>query len=55
MGDDRRDMEAARAAGMAAVAATWGYLGEHDVATWGADALAGHPREVARLLEVAVS
>lgn len=55
VGDDRRDMEAARAAGMAAVAATWGYLGEHDVATWGADALAGHPREVARLLGVAVS
>ena len=38
VGDDKRDMDAAKAAGMAGYAATWGYLGEHDLNTWHADA-----------------
>jgi len=38
VGDDRRDIDAGRAAGMRTVAAGWGYLGSGDpVAAWGAD------------------
>lgn len=48
VGDDRRDIESGRAAGMATIAANWGYLGEHAVHEWGADAVAEHP---AQLLE----
>ena len=51
VGDDLRDIQAARAAGMRFVAAGWGYLGEGgDPATWGADAVFAHPREVLDLL-----
>jgi phosphoglycolate phosphatase len=37
VGDDLRDMQAGKAAGMATVAATYGYLGSTDVKEWGAD------------------
>ena len=38
VGDDIRDIQAGRAAGMRTVAAMYGYLGpEADVSTWGAD------------------
>lgn len=37
VGDDVRDVQAGRAAGMATVAATYGYLGSTDVREWGAD------------------
>jgi phosphoglycolate phosphatase len=48
VGDDQRDAQAARAAGMRMLAATWGYLGLGErVEAWGADALAAHPRDVA--------
>jgi phosphoglycolate phosphatase len=48
VGDDLRDVQAARAAGMRSVAAGWGYGG--DVASWQADAVIGQPLElVARL------
>lgn len=43
VGDDKRDMDAAKAAGMAGYAATWGYLGEHDLNTWHADAFLKSP------------
>ena len=43
VGDDIRDIEAGRNAGMCSLAATWGYLGQHDVNTWGADALLKEP------------
>jgi N-acetyl-D-muramate 6-phosphate phosphatase len=47
VGDDRRDVEAGRAAGMATVVAAWGYLGVGEpVAVWGADAIIGAPREL---------
>jgi phosphoglycolate phosphatase len=50
VGDDLRDMQAARAAGMPAVAAAYGYLGgDADVTLWEADATAASPQE---LLEV---
>ena len=46
VGDDLRDVQAARAAGMSVVVAAWGYLGDAgDPAGWGADAVIAHPRE----------
>ena len=46
VGDDLRDMVAAHAAGMPCVAAAWGYLGEHDISSWGASAEAAQPLDV---------
>ncbi len=47
VGDDLRDVQGARAAGMRVIAAGWGYLGaEGDPHRWGADAVLGHPAEV---------
>ena len=52
VGDDRRDVEAGRAAGMATVVAGWGYLGAGDPpATWGADAMIASPDELLPLFE----
>ncbi|HLQ01902.1 MAG TPA: HAD-IA family hydrolase [Burkholderiales bacterium] len=51
IGDDLRDVQAARAAGMRFAAAGWGYLGDGaDPSTWGADAVISHPREVMKLI-----
>lgn len=50
VGDDLRDIQAGRAAGMGTVAAAWGYLGDGEpIEAWGADHLARTP---AGLLEV---
>ncbi len=51
IGDDLRDIEAGRAAGMRTVAAAYGYCG-HDSppSAWGADHLIEHPRELITLL-----
>jgi 2-phosphoglycolate phosphatase len=50
VGDDRRDVEAGRAAGMATVIAAWGYLGADDpVEAWGADAIIGEPGQLMAL------
>lgn len=38
VGDDKRDIQAGQAAGMPSLAASWGYMGSHDVSTWQADA-----------------
>ncbi len=44
VGDDLRDVQAAHAAGMPAVAAGYGYLGgDHDITLWEADARADTP------------
>jgi phosphoglycolate phosphatase len=44
VGDDARDVQAGRAAGMATLAAAWGYLGQGDpVEAWGADAVLADP------------
>ena len=52
VGDDLRDVQAARAAGMAVLAAGYGYLGEPgDPHAWGADAVIGHPLEVLNHLD----
>jgi len=51
VGDDLRDVVAGRAAGMATVAAAYGYCGDAEgPETWGADALIRHPQELAPLL-----
>ena len=51
IGDDLRDVQAARAAGMRFIAAAWGYLGEGgDPGSWGADAVLSRPREILELL-----
>ena len=48
VGDDQRDIDAARAAGMRSVVALWGYRGEGECPdSWGADAQAAEPRELA--------
>jgi phosphoglycolate phosphatase len=47
VGDDLRDVQAARAAGMPVLAAAYGYLGDAgDPRAWGADAVIAHPLDV---------
>ena len=50
VGDDRRDVDAGRAAGMRTIVAAWGYLGagEHPAA-WAADAVIAAPAELMAL------
>lgn len=43
VGDDKRDIDAGKAAGMPSLAATWGYMGSHDVSLWNADASLKEP------------
>ena len=50
VGDDRRDVEAGRAAGLYTVVAGWGYLGGEDPLDWRADALVATPQELVALL-----
>lgn len=54
VGDDLRDIEAGRAAGMTTVAAAWGYLGEGPaIEDWGADLCIESPHELLQWLELA--
>jgi phosphoglycolate phosphatase len=54
VGDDLRDVEAGRAAGMLTIAAAYGFCGEADPPqAWGADALIAHPAELHALLRLA--
>jgi N-acetyl-D-muramate 6-phosphate phosphatase len=54
VGDDLRDVQAGRAAGMATIAAAWGYLGSGDsIDAWGADHLAVTPGDLLNLLGMA--
>jgi len=51
VGDDRRDVEAGRAAAMGTVVAAWGYLGAGDApAAWGADHVIERPGELIGLI-----
>lgn len=52
VGDDRRDVQAGAAAGLYTVAVGWGYLDGGDPHGWGADAVLGHPAELAELLKL---
>jgi N-acetyl-D-muramate 6-phosphate phosphatase len=54
VGDDARDIQAGRAAGMATLAAAWGYLGQGDpVHAWQADAVLDAPGDLLHWLGVA--
>lgn len=51
VGDDLRDVEAGRAAGMKTVAVRYGYLGDGaPIEAWGADHLVDHADEIAALI-----
>ena len=53
VGDDQRDIVAGRAAGMAALAAGWGYLGQGEpVHAWGADRVLSSPAALLQWLEL---
>ncbi|MGC1550560.1 MAG: phosphoglycolate phosphatase [Rhodanobacter sp.] len=54
VGDDQRDVEAGRAAGLYTVAVRWGYLDGGDPLEWGADAVIDHPHQIADLLSLKV-
>jgi 2-phosphoglycolate phosphatase len=52
VGDDERDIQAGRAAGMGTVAAMYGYLGTGAMpAGWGADAMINSPLDLLKLLK----
>ena len=54
VGDDHRDMVAGRAAGMATLAAAWGYLGQGEpIEAWGADHVLSAPGQLLQWLELA--
>lgn len=49
VGDDARDIQAARAAGMPCIAADWGYRDAAErIEDWGADAIAAQPGDLLR-------
>ncbi len=53
IGDDRRDIEAGRAAGMRTVVASYGYLGDElPYQSWGADDVIHSPPELLKLLAI---
>lgn len=55
VGDDQRDVEAGRAAGMVTVACSWGYCGTIEPATWGADYLLDTPTDLLETLRAVVA
>ncbi len=52
VGDDPRDVQAGREAGLYTVAAAWGYLDGGDPRDWGADAIIDHPGQLTDLLRL---
>lgn len=52
VGDDPRDIQAGRDAGLYTVAAAWGYLDGSDPHAWGADTVLATPDQLTRLLEL---
>jgi phosphoglycolate phosphatase len=54
-GDDLRDIEAGRAAGMVTVACNWGYCGATDPAAWGADFQLDTPADLLATLNALVA
>lgn len=50
VGDDLRDVQAGKAAGMITIAAGWGYCGNIEPASWNADALISTPLELLELI-----
>jgi 2-phosphoglycolate phosphatase len=52
IGDDARDIEAGRRAGMATVAAAWGYLDGEDPRDWQADRVVAQPSDLLAALGI---
>jgi N-acetyl-D-muramate 6-phosphate phosphatase len=53
VGDDLRDVQAGRSAGMATLAAAWGYLGQGEtIDAWGADAVIVSPADLLHWLQL---
>lgn len=53
VGDDLRDVQAGKAAGMKTLAAAWGYLGQGEpIADWGADAVIESPDQLLKWLQM---
>jgi 2-phosphoglycolate phosphatase len=50
VGDDLRDIQAGKAAGMPTIAAAWGYCGDTEPAAWGAEAQVNSPLDLLRLI-----
>ena len=50
VGDDMRDIQAGRAAGMVTIAAAWGYCGSDGPTQWNAHAIAQEPLELLQLI-----
>lgn len=50
VGDDLRDIQAGRSAGMVTVAAAWGYCGADEPLSWGADCIINTPAELLDLV-----
>jgi len=50
VGDDMRDIQAGRAAGMVTIAAAWGYCGSDGPTQWNAHAIAQAPLELLQLI-----
>ena len=56
VGDAARDIEAGRAAGMATIAATYGYImDDDDPVEWNADVMAASTQELAKIVAKAVN
>jgi 2-phosphoglycolate phosphatase len=55
VGDDQRDVEAGRAAGMVTVACAWGYCGAVEPSAWGADYLLDTPNDLLETLQAIVA
>lgn len=53
VGDDLRDVQAGRAAGVCTIAAAWGYLDGGDPASWQADHVVAMPRQLPGILGIA--
>jgi len=51
VGDDQRDVEAGRAAGMKTAIAKWGYLNGQDPENWNADCMIEEPLGLLRFLD----
>ncbi|WP_432382587.1 HAD family hydrolase [Duganella sp. P38] len=55
VGDDLRDIQAGKAAGMLTIACGWGYCGATEPASWQADYLFQQPHELLALLRAALA
>ena len=52
VGDDLRDIQAGRAAGMRTIAAAWGYCQAEELPAWGADDIADTPLQLLDLIRL---